>query len=218
MDISGGFEGGLLSLVTLEPLLTTEVGEVLDLEVFEGGFEALTIGAGGHESDLDGAVVGHPGIAHHGVFFVVEGVEYFDGIESANGFHPDVGDGLVEGDDAPVGGVVGDDGADVVLAVDIFYTGLDVVFFVDTEHEAGLVETGDVVAADLDFGFELATVCGVVEGGVVDGETVVGYAPVVGLGGDLHGEFVALYGPLCGFIEPLHFLEGLGGQGGQGCA
>ena len=196
----------LLGTVLFQPFEAAHVGQVFYLEVLEGGAESVAVGAGTHHAHLNGGVVLQPGVAHEGVLLVVERVEYLDGVEASHGLDPDVGHGPVEGDDAPVGGVVGNHGAEVEFAVDELDAGLDVVFVVDAQHDAGLVESGLVVAGDFDFHFELTAVGGIVEGGVVDGEAVVRDAPVVGLGGYKHGEGFVFDFPLFGLVEPLHFF------------
>ena len=79
-----------------------------DFEIGEGDFEAVAVGTGGKHADFNGAVGFHPRIAHHVVVLVVEGIENLYRIEAAHGLNPDGINGTVKGQDAPVGGVVGD--------------------------------------------------------------------------------------------------------------
>ena len=96
----------LLGCVALEPLYTALVGEVLYGEIVETGFESIAIGAGSHHSHHDRMVIGHPSVAHKGVSHVVEGVEHLNGIEASHSLNPDKRHRAVEGDYAPVAGVV----------------------------------------------------------------------------------------------------------------
>ena len=120
-----------LFLIVFKPLLTAHVGKVFNLELLENGLETVAVGACCHEADLDGSIVLHPCVAHHDVVLVVERIENLDGVQAAYGLNPDVGYGLVEADDTPVGSVVGDNSAQVVFAVYEFNARLDIVFVVD---------------------------------------------------------------------------------------
>ena len=105
---------------------------------------------------------------------------------------------------------MGDYGAEVILSVYIFNAGLDVVLFVDAEHQTCLVETHLVVAGDFHLHFEFSATCRIEIGGIVDGETIVRDAPIVALRSDLHREAVVFNFPLFRFVEPLHPLQSLG--------
>lgn len=109
-------------------------------EMFEGGIEAVSVGAGCHEAYVYGGVVLKPGVPHHDVFLVVERIEYFHGIQSSYRFNPYVRNRLVQCDDAPVGGFVGNYSAQVEFSVYKLNACLDVVLVVDTQYQAGLVE------------------------------------------------------------------------------
>ena len=146
---------------------------MLYLEVLEGSIEAISVRAGRHETHHDRDVVLQPGIAHHDIFLVVEGIEDFHGIQPSDGLDPYVRDRLVECDDAPVGSLVGDDRAQVELAVHELDAGLDVVLMVNAQHQSGLVETGLVIAGHFHFDFKLSSVGGVIERSVVHGKAVV---------------------------------------------
>ncbi len=62
---------------------------------------------------------------------------------------------------------------------------------VDTNHHAGLVETHLVIAGHLYLRLEFSAVFRIVEGSVINGETIVRYAPVVTLGRYRHRKLVA---------------------------
>ena len=96
---------------------------------------------------------------------------------------------------------------DIEFAVDKFYAELHIVFVVLTNHHTGLVETCFVRPAHLDFRLKLAAVGGIEKWAVVDGKSVVGYAPIVGLSRNVHFETAAAYVVRFGFVEPLHFFE-----------
>ena len=158
-----------LFLVFLQPFQSSLVWQMLYLEVFELHVKTLTVWAGSHHAYLNRSIVLHPGIAHHGVSLVVERVEYFDSIETTNGFDPNVRYRFVEGNYAPVAGLVSHYGTEVVLAIHIFDTCLDVVFMVDAEHQTSLVETYLVVSCNFYFGFELSSIGGIIERGIIYG-------------------------------------------------
>lgn len=58
----------------LQPLQPSLVGQMLDLEVLELSLEALAVGTCCHHAHHDGGIVLHPAVAHHRVFFVIEGI------------------------------------------------------------------------------------------------------------------------------------------------
>lgn len=196
-----------LLIVLVEPFDATLVGKVLNLKVGEASLESLSVGACCYRSDLQRTVVLHPECAHHSVFLVVEAVEKFDSIESANSLEPKIRDRLLELNDAPVGSSVCDNGRDVELAVDKFDAALHIVFVVETNHQSCLVEAYLVVAANLDFSFKFATVCGIKERAVVDGKAVVSDAPIISLGRYVHFESATIDSVRFGFVEPLHLVE-----------
>ena len=102
---------------------------MLHLKMLELHVEALTIGTSSHHTHLNRGIVLHPGIAHQGIGLVVKRIEDLDGIQSAYGLDPNVRYWLIEGDDAPVAGLVSHHGAEVVLAIHIFDARLDVISF-----------------------------------------------------------------------------------------
>ena len=116
-----------LFLIFLQPFQTALVRQMLHLEVLELYVEALAVRTSSHHTHLNWSIVLHPGIAHHGVSLVIERVEDFDGIETTNSLDPNVRYRLVEGNYTPVAGLVSHHGTEVVLAVYIFDTCLDVV-------------------------------------------------------------------------------------------
>lgn len=63
--------------ILFQPFLSAEVGQVLYLEILKGGIEAVSVRAGRHETYHDRDVVLQPGVAHHDIFLVVEGIEDF---------------------------------------------------------------------------------------------------------------------------------------------
>ena len=87
---------------------------MLHLEVRESCLEALAIRASCKRSYLERTVVLHPEGTHHGIFLIIEAVKNLNGIETANGFNPNVRDRFLQLDDAPVGGVMSDNGRDIV--------------------------------------------------------------------------------------------------------
>ena len=118
----------------LQPLQSSLVGQVLDLEVLELSLETLAVRTCCHHAHHDRCVVLHPAVAHHRVLLVIEGVEYLYGIQTAHSLDPHKRYGFVELDDTPVAGVVGDDGTEVVLAVYKLDTCLDVVLLIYANH------------------------------------------------------------------------------------
>ena len=102
-----------------------------------------------------------------------------------------------------------DYGGDVELSVNEFDTELDVVLVIQADHHSGLVETRFVFSADLDLRLELAAVYSVEEWPVVNRESIVGNAPEIGLGRDLHLQDTVPDGIILRFVEPLHLLERL---------
>ena len=114
-----------------------------------------------------------------------------------------------------------DHGGDVEFAVDKLNAELHIVLVVLTYHHSGLVEAHLVVAAHLYLCLKLPTVCGIEEGAVVHGKSIVGNAPIVGLGRYVHFKRTFVNGVGFGFVEPLHLLKrlGLGRQMecGDGC-
>ena len=159
--------------ILFQPFLSAEVRQVLYLEILKGGIEAVSVWAGRHETYHDRDVVLQPGVAHHDIFLVVEGIEDFHGIQPSDSLDPYVRYRLVQCDDAPVGSLVGDDRAQVELAVHKLNTCLDVVFMVNAQHQSGLVETGLVVAGHFYLHFKLSSVSGVIERSVVHGKAIV---------------------------------------------
>lgn len=170
--------------VVAQPFQSPQVRQVLHLKMIEGCPEPFPVRAGSHRAHHDRRVVLQPGVAHQRVLLVVERIEDLDGVEPPHGLDPDAGYGLLQRDDAPVGGVVGHHGAEVVLSVHEFDARLDVVFVVDAQHQAGLVEPFAVLSRDPDLGLELSAVGGIIEGSVVYGEPIVRDSPVVALRGD----------------------------------
>ena len=67
--------------ILFQPFLSAEVRQVLYLEILKGGIEAVSVRAGRHETYHDRDVVLQPGVAHHDIFLVVEGIEDFHGIQ-----------------------------------------------------------------------------------------------------------------------------------------
>ena len=186
---------------------------MLHLEVRESCLEALAIRASCKRSYLERTVVLHPEGTHHGIFLIIEAVKNLNGIETANGFNPNVRDRFLQLDDAPVGGVMSDNGRDIVLAFDKLNAELYPILMILTNHHTRMIETHLVVAADLDLCFELTAVCSIEEGAVVNGESVVSDTPVVGLTGNVHFECTALDGVrlrllrlLSPLAESLHLL------------
>ena len=171
----------LLLLILFQPFQTALVRQMLHLEVLELYVEAVAVRTSSHHTHLNWSIVLHPGIAHHGVSLVVERIENLNGIETANGFYPDVRNRLVEGNYTPVAGLVSHHGTEVVLAVYIFDTCLDVVFMVDAEHQSSLVETFFVLTGNLYLGFELTAVGCIIERSIIYGETIVRDTPIVAL-------------------------------------
>lgn len=159
--------------ILFQPFLSAEVRQMFYLEVFEGGIEAVSVRAGCHETYHDRNVVLQPGIAHHDIFLVVEGIEDFHRIQPSDSLDPYVRYRLVQRDDTPVGSLVGDDCAQVELAVHKLNAGLDVVFMVNAQHQSGLVETGLVIAGHFHLHFKLSSVGSVIERSVVYGKTIV---------------------------------------------
>ena len=142
-------------------------------EVGECGTEAVSVGACGHHADFYRAVGLHPCVAHECVFLVVERIEYLNGVEAAYGFYPYEIDRTVEGYNAPVGCMMGDYSTEVIFAVNKFYSGLYIVFMINAYHHSGLVESHLIVARHFYFCLKFAAVFGIIEGCVVNGESVV---------------------------------------------
>ena len=71
------------------------VGKMLYLKVLERYVESFSVGASSHETHLYRDVVLQPGVAHHHVVLVIEGVEDFYRIQAADGFNPYVRNGFV---------------------------------------------------------------------------------------------------------------------------
>ena len=65
--------------VFLQPLQSAQVRQVLDGKAFKPCLEAISVRASPHDAYHDRTVVLQPGIAHHRVFLVVEGIEYLYG-------------------------------------------------------------------------------------------------------------------------------------------
>ena len=61
---------------------------MLYLEILKGGIEAVSVRAGRHETYHDRDVVLQPGVAHHDIFLVVEGIEDFHGIQPSDSLDP----------------------------------------------------------------------------------------------------------------------------------
>ena len=80
--------------ILFQPFLSAEVRQVLYLEILEGSIEAISVRAGRHETYHDRDVVLQPGVAHHDIFLVVEGIEDFHGIQPSDSLDPYVGTGL----------------------------------------------------------------------------------------------------------------------------
>lgn len=142
-------------------------------EVFESSIEAVSVRAGCHETYVYGGVVLKPGISHHDVFLVIERIEYFHGIQSSYRFNPYVRNRLVQCDDAPVGGFVGDYGAQVEFPVYKLNACLDVVLVINAQHQAGLVETGFIISGHFYLDLKFASVSCVIERSIIYGKTIV---------------------------------------------
>lgn len=151
-----------------------------------------------------------PCVAHHVVFLVIERIENLHGIKSAHSFNPDILYRAVEGNDAPVGSLVGDYCAEIVFAVHKLYAGLDIVLAVETYHHSCLVKSHLVVAGYFNLSLELSAIFGVIERSIIDSESVMGYAPIVTVGSDIHCQCVTADMPAVRLIEPIHLFEGLG--------
>ena len=141
--------------------------------MLKSNIEAVSVRAGCHETYVYGSVVLKPGISHHDVFLVVERIEYFHGIQSSYRFNPYVRNRLVQCDDAPVRGSVGDYGAQVEFPVYKLKDCFDVVLVVNEQHQTGLVETGFIVSGHFYFDLKIASVSCVIERGVIYGKTIV---------------------------------------------
>ena len=98
---------GVLFGVFLKPEGAHFVGQMGHLEVGECDAETVAVGACSHHANFHGAVGLHPCVAHHGVGLVVERIEDLDGVEASHSLDPQCFYRLVKGDDAPVGGVMG---------------------------------------------------------------------------------------------------------------
>lgn len=118
----------------LQPLQSSLVGQVLDLEVLKFGLEAFSVRTCCHHAHHDWRVVLHPAVAHHGVLLVIEGVEYLYGIQAAHSLDSHKRYGFVELDNAPVAGVMGDHCTQVILTINELDACLDVVLLVYANH------------------------------------------------------------------------------------
>ena len=104
---------------------------------------------------------------------------------------------------------MGHDSAEIVLSVNELDSCLDVVLLVDPEHQSGLVEADLVLTGNLHLNLELASTHGIEERGIINGEPIVGYPPVVALRGHIHSQDIILDRPVFRFIEPLHPVKRL---------
>lgn len=191
----------------LQPFHSPLIWQMLHPEVGETCLEALAIRTCGNRAYLQWTIVLHPEGAHHGIFLVVEAVEELDGIKSANCFELKVWNGFVKWDDAPIGGMMGHYGRDVEFAINELDAELHVVLMILTNHHAGLIKTGPVVATHLDFSLKLTSVCSMEEGTVIDRETIMSDTPIVGLCRYIHLQHATLYVITLRFVEPLHLFK-----------
>ena len=133
----------------LKPFCADSVRKMFHREVRESHIKAVSGRTGSQHTYFYRTIDLHPRVAHHDVFLVVKGIEDCYRILSVYGLDPDKIHRLVEGDDTPVGCVVGHHGAEVEFAVYIFYSGFDIVLMVDANHQTSLVEAYLIIARDL---------------------------------------------------------------------
>lgn len=176
--------------VVFEPGGTYFVGEMGDFEIGEFCFEAVSVGAGGKHADFHGVIRFDPCVAHHSPVLIVKRVVDFDGVKASYRFYPDKFYGAVERYHAPVRGRMRHHCAEIILTVNELNTGLYIILMVESYHHSGLIESYLVLACDFHFGLKLAAIFGIIKGGVIYGETIVAYPPVVTLGSDIHFEGV----------------------------
>ena len=176
-------------------------------KVRESHVKAVSVRTCPHHSNSYRAVGLHPSVAHHGVFLVVKRIENLYRIFSADSLYPYKIYRLVEGDDTPVGCMMGHHGAEIEFSVDILYSSFDIVLMIDANHHAGLVEARLIIAGHLHLGLKLPAIFGIIERSVINGKAIVRDTPVITFWSDRHGELIISDVPLRRFIEPVHLFQ-----------
>ncbi len=75
-------------LVFLQPLYPTQIGQMLDREIFKFSLETVTVRAGTHHSNHDRMIILQPSVAHHRILFIIKRIEYFHSVQSAYCLYP----------------------------------------------------------------------------------------------------------------------------------